>query len=410
MNPRRQAPKACALPGCATPRRVAPRPTRRSAGAICSTLPPPRREHDFVSKTEGFRTVSSQPAPPCPAGFPRLHIGHRRTRIPSALNAKLSGDPAVHPLEHEHEHSHSHGLGAFRAHGPSAARKLGFALLLTAAFMVVEALAGWYTGSLALLADAGHMLSDSAALLLALAAQQIAGRPRSQRHTFGSRRAEVLAAFINGIALAVTALFILREAAARLMAPRGVAGSWMLVTAVAGLAVNAIAAWVLRSGSAQNPNTRAAYLHVLSDALGSVGAIVAGAVIVLTGWSRIDPIVSIFIAVLILWGAWQLVRETSTVLMEGTPTHVDVISLEATIRAVPGVCDVHDLHAWTISDGFHAVTAHVVLNGTRHGTDVVADAAKAIEQRHGIKHVTLQPEAPLPGLVQLRVRRKDGEG
>jgi cobalt-zinc-cadmium efflux system protein len=177
---------------------------------------------------------------------------------------------------------------------------------------------------------------------------------------------------------------------------------------VVGLLVNIVAAFVLRPGGHDNPNTRAAFLHVISDALGSVGAIAAAVLVMTVGWNRADPIIGMLIAVLILWGAWRLVKETTSVLMEGTPDHVDVVALEKTIRAVAGVRDVHDLHAWTISDGFHAVTAHVVLRGNRHGTEVVAEVAKVIKDRHGIDHVTLQPEAPPPGLVQIRVVRENG--
>lgn len=307
-----------------------------------------------------------------------------------------------HGQDHAHDHDHDHD------HRGTPASRLAVALVLTILFMFAEAAAGWFSGSLALVADAGHMLSDSAALALALIAQRIAQRPRSSTRTFGSRRAEVLAAFINGIALAVTAVLIVHEAIGRLLEPRTIAGPIMLVTAVLGLVVNIVAAFVLRPGGHDNPNTRAAFMHVISDALGSVGAIAAGVVVIWLGWYRADPIIGMLIAALILWGAWRLVKETTSVLMEGTPDHVDVVALENTIRSVPGVRDVHDLHAWTISDGFHAVTAHVVLRGNRHGTEVVEETARAIRDKHGIDHVTLQPEAPPPGLVQIRVVRGNG--
>jgi cobalt-zinc-cadmium efflux system protein len=309
----------------------------------------------------------------------------------------------MHDHDHEPElerHRHDH------SHANTPARRLAIAFAITAGFMFVEAGVGWFSGSLALMADAGHMLSDAAALVLALFAQRIASRPRSHAHTFGSRRAEVLAAFINGVALAVTALLIVHEAVGRLVSPVPIQGRWMLVTAIAGLVANAISALVLRSGSKQNLNTRAAYLHVLSDALGSVGAIAAAVLVMSLDWRRADPIISLFIAALILWGAWRLVKETLSVLMEGTPTDVDLVAIETTIRATPGVCDVHDLHVWTITEDFPVLTAHVVLNGSRHGVEVVADAARAIRKEHGIDHVTLQPDAPVPGLVQLRIPGK----
>jgi cobalt-zinc-cadmium efflux system protein len=272
--------------------------------------------------------------------------------------------------------------------------------------MIVEAFAGWLSGSLALVADAGHMLSDAAALTVALVAQRIAARPRSHHRTFGSRRAEVLAAFLNGVALAVSAIWIGREAIERLFTPHPIQGKWMLITAVAGLVINLISAWVLGSGHHENQNTRAAFAHVISDALGSVGAIVAAVLVLQLGWTRADPIIGICIAFLIMWGAWRLVRETTTVLMEGTPSHINVADLEATLKCVPGVCTVHDTHVWTISDGFDAVTAHVVLDGTRHGTDVVADGARLVWERFRIDHVTLQPEAPPPGLVKIRIPKR----
>ncbi len=326
-------------------------------------------------------------------------------------NAHTDGDHAAGHHVHAHKCGHHHADG-HHDHRRTSARKLTIALALSAVFMVVEAVVGWLSGSLALLADAGHMLSDTAALGLALFAQHIAAQPRSEQRTFGFRRAEVLAAFVNGIALAVSSVWIIHEAIGRLMHPNPIAGHWMLGTAVLGLIVNLVAAYVLQAGGHDNTNTRAAYLHVIADAAGSVGAIGAGVLVLAFGWYRADPAISFFIACLIVWGAWRLVRETTAVLMEGTPSHVDVGDLEATIRAVQGVCTVHDLHAWTISDGFHAVTAHVVLNGSRHGTDVVTDAAKLIKERHGIDHVTLQPEAPVPGLVQLRLphrEKKHGE-
>jgi cobalt-zinc-cadmium efflux system protein len=302
-----------------------------------------------------------------------------------------------------HDHSGHDHIGHDHSHANTPARRLAIALVITAGFMFVEAAVGWLSGSLALMADAGHMLSDAAALVLALFAQRIASRPRSHAHTFGSRRAEVLAAFVNGVALAVTSLLIVHEAIGRLLTPVPIVGSWMLVTAIAGLGANAVSALVLRSGSKHNLNTRAAYLHVLSDALGSVGAIVAAVLVMVFQVRRADPIVSLFIAALILWGAWRLVRETLTVLMEGTPAHIDIAAIEGTIRSVPGVCEVHDLHVWTITEDFPVLTAHVVLNGSRHGVEVVAEAARAIQEKHGIEHVTLQPDAPLPGLVQIRI-------
>lgn len=271
--------------------------------------------------------------------------------------------------------------------------------------MIVEAAVGWLSGSLALVADAGHMLSDTAALGLALIAQRIAARPRSVTHTFGSRRAEVIAAFVNGVALVMTALLIVREALERLFAPSPIQSEWMLATAAVGLMVNLASAAVLGHGGHRNANTRAALMHVLADALGSVGAIVAALLVMVAGWTRADPAVSLFIAALIFWGSWRLVKETAGVLMEGTPSHINVNKLEKTIRRVPGVAHLHDLHVWTISEGFEAVSVHIVLDGDSHGTEVAQAVAEAVRQQHGIDHVTVQPEAPTPGLVQLRLSK-----
>ena len=311
---------------------------------------------------------------------------------PSAHPPPSGCDPDhAHP-EHEHEHEHEHGHDHQHDHRRTPSRKLAIALALTVSFMGVEVVMGWLSGSLALLADAGHMLSDAAALGIALFAQRVAMRPSSAERTFGSRRAEVLAAFVNGIALAVTAVLIVREAIERLMTPTAIVGGWMLATAIAGLLINLVAAWVLGAGGRDNTNVRAAFAHVLSDALGSAGAIIAAVVVITLGWTRADPIISLVIAALVLWGGWRLVRETTAILMEGSPPHIDTRALAETIGQVQGVDEVHDLHAWTISEGFDAVTAHIVVTDACSPTSTVREAARAIREKHGIAHVTLQPE------------------
>jgi cobalt-zinc-cadmium efflux system protein len=276
--------------------------------------------------------------------------------------------------------------------------------------MLIEAVVGWISGSLALVADAGHMLADAAALLLAIFAQRVAAQARTRQKTYGFRRVEVLAAFANGIALGVTALWILAEAAARWSSPPPIKATAMTVTAVAGLVANVVAAWVLSRG-AHNANTRAALAHVLSDALGSVGAIAAGVLILAFGWTRADSIISVAIAVLVLWGGYRLVRDTSRVLMEGSPIEVDIAHIEETLRETPGVVDFHDLHVWSISEGFDVLTVHVVIERGRHGTDVVAAAAQNLRKRHGLEHVTIQPEPPHDDrLVPLRRAPVEGRG
>jgi len=274
-------------------------------------------------------------------------------------------------------------------------RRILLALVLTVGSMVVEVIGGLLSGSLALLSDAGHMLADAGALALALVAQRVAARPRTVLRTYGSRRAETLAAFLNGIVLGVTAVWVIVEAVDRLNRPRDVGGEWMLILAGSGLSINLLAAWVLSRGDrGHNANTRAALAHVVSDAAGSVAAMLAAIGILAFGWRRADPIISLVISVLILWSAWKLIWRTAEVLMEGTPSGLHLTHLEATIRGTPGVANLHDLHAWTISDGFEAVTVHVVLDGTLHGTDVAREVCERVRKDHRITHVTVQPEAP----------------
>lgn len=270
--------------------------------------------------------------------------------------------------------------------------------------MVVEAAVGFWSHSLALVADAGHMLADAAALALALVAQRIARRARTRKSTYGYRRAEVLAAFANGTVLALTAVWVVVEAVERWRSPPMVHGLPMMVTAALGLGVNLLSALILRSG-AHNANTRAALAHVLSDALGSLGAIVAGVLVLTMDMRRADPIIGIAIGLLVAWSGVRLVRDTARVLMEGTPPHIDLAAAEAAIRAVPGVADVHDLHVWTISEGFDSLTVHVVIARGYHGTEVAAAVGQHVREKLGIEHSTVQPEAPRgDSLVPLRRR------
>jgi cobalt-zinc-cadmium efflux system protein len=291
---------------------------------------------------------------------------------------------------HRDAHDHHDSRRASPLH------RLFGAFVITVAFMFVEAAVGWWSHSLALMADAGHMLADAAALILAILAQRIASQTRTRARTYGFRRAEVLAAFGNGIALALTAIWIFIESAARWQSPQAIAGAAVTVTATIGLFVNMAAAILLGVGAhGQNLNTRGALAHVLTDALGSVGAIAAGVVVLASGWNRADPLISAAIGVLILWSGYGLVRDTSRVLMEGTPFEVDVAHIEDTIRSVPGVVDFHDLHIWSISDGFDVLTAHVVVAGGFHGIEVVAAVTRRLRDVHGIEHSTIQPEPPV---------------
>ena len=297
---------------------------------------------------------------------------------------------------HDEDHDHDHGGHAHDHAGrETPARKLWFALVLTVSFMAVEVAFGFVSHSLALLSDAGHMLTDAGALGLALFAQRVADRPRTALHTFGYRRAEILAALVNGAVLGVSAVWVIVEAVRRFREPPDVQGGWMLAVASTGLAVNLLAAWILSRGKTHNANVRAALGHVLADAAGSVAAMVAAGLVLGLGWRRADPVVSVLISLLILWGAWRLVRGSMRTLMETTPDGHDVQAIERTIRETAGVSDVHDLHVWSISDGFPLVSVHVVLDGKAHGVDVAREVGARLQKTHHITHATVQPEAPI---------------
>lgn len=305
-----------------------------------------------------------------------------------------------------------------------AKRRLFSALCLTASFMVVEAVVGLLSGSLALVADAGHMFGDASALVLALVAQVVAERPRTLRRTYGARRAEVLAAFTNGLLLVGVAGFIVFEALHRFRQPEPIAAVPMLITATLGLLVNGLVLTVLHRGGHghahghdhgaghghhhhdHNPNVRAARMHVLSDALGSIGAIVAAVVILATGFERADTIVSLVVAALVVVSAFKIVRDASHVLMENAPSGLPLDELDEAIRQVPGVVDLHDLHAWTISTGFDVVTVHVVLGPGHHGVEVAERVASMVRARFGVEHVTVQPEAQAAPLIHVRIRKQ----
>ncbi len=287
----------------------------------------------------------------------------------------------------DHEH---HG------HGPddSKSRALAIALGITLAFLIVEVIGGVLTGSLALLADAGHMATDVAALALALFAGWLARRPATPERSFGYRRAEVLAALVNGATLVAISLYIFWEAFRRIGEPPEVDSGPMLAIAVAGLAANAASAWVLaRGGGHQHDlNTRGAFLHVIGDMLGSVGAIAAALIMLATGWYLADPILSAGIGLLILWSSWRLLRESVDVLLEATPAHIDPVAVRRAMTTVPGVTGVHDLHIWTVTSGLVALSAHVECERDRGWNDLLVDLAARLRDQFGIVHVTLQPE------------------
>jgi cobalt-zinc-cadmium efflux system protein len=279
-------------------------------------------------------------------------------------------------------------------------RALRIALAITLTFLFVEGIGGFLSGSLALLADAGHMATDALGLGLALFAARLAAREPTLGRSFGHRRAEVLAALGNGVLLGAVALQVATEAIGRLGSPRPVAGPLMLGIAAAGLVANLVSATVLARVGSHGLNVRAALLHVLGDALGSVGAILAAVAILWLGWLWADPVVAIAIALLILFSAVRLVRESLDVLMEGTPPHVDVDALLAAIRAVPGVLAVHDLHVWTLTSGYHALSAHVDVAPDADLHAVLHILSDLAQQRFAIAHTTFQLEHAEP-LLQI---------
>ncbi len=295
---------------------------------------------------------------------------------------------------HKHDHGAASGHGAGHSHHHTAQNgTLIVALLLTLSFAGVEAVAGWWSGSLALLSDAAHMVTDSSALGLAAAAAWLARCPPSMRHSYGLVRAEVLAALFNSLLMLVLIGFIVREALERVGTPRDIDGGTVIGVAVIGLAINLVVAWVLSRGE-HTLNSRAALLHVLGDALGSVAAITAGIVIVTTGWTPIDPLLSLLVAALILFSALRLLREVLHVLMEGVPGHVQLAVVGRDLARLPGVRRVHDLHVWTLSSGTLALSAHLELRDLADWPATLAAAQQAMEAQHGISHVTLQPEVP----------------
>lgn len=270
-------------------------------------------------------------------------------------------------------------------------RSLRIALALTAALLVVEVIGGILSNSIALLADAGHMLTDVAALALALFVAWFSRQPSSPQKTYGYLRWEILAAFVNGAALLLISAWIAFEAVMRLRSPEAVSGGLMLVVAVAGLVVNIIAARILVKSSSHNLNARGAYLHVLGDLLASVGTVAAAITIRYTGWLIADPIASILTTVLIMRGAWQLVRESVDILLESTPAHIPMPAVRGQLEAIPGIESVHDVHVWAVTPAVVAMSAHCIVREPgqhQHVLEHIHDAMRLF----GIEHVTIQLE------------------
>ena len=298
-------------------------------------------------------------------------------------------------MHHAH-HGHRHAGHSHAGHGGAGAghqKRLALALVLSAVYMVAEAVGGVLTGSLALLADAGHMLSDVAALGLSLFAIWIAQRPPNSRRTYGYHRTEILAALANGATLVALSVYVLVEAWQRFREPTEVEAPWMMGIAAGGLLINLIGLQILSGGRKENLNVRGAWLHVLTDALGSAQAMLAGGLIWAFGWNWADPLASVLIALLVIYSSWSLLREAVGVLMEGVPPHIDVDAVRSTLAGIPGVSNVHDLHVWTITSGREALSAHLVVDEEETQLVLLPQVRKVLHDRFGIHHVTVQVEA-----------------
>jgi cobalt-zinc-cadmium efflux system protein len=280
--------------------------------------------------------------------------------------------------------------------------RLTATLVLTCGFLLVEVVGAWWSGSLALLADAGHMLADAAGLGLGLFAIWIAGRPPTPAKTYGYYRAEILAALVNAIVLLVIAGGILFETYRRLLAPPAVLGGPMLAVGAAGLAVNLVCAWLLHDDAAASLNVRAAYLEVLGDALSSLGVVAAAATVIVTGWHLADPLVSGAIALVIVPRTWRLLRQAVNVLLEGTPAHLDLAEIEEAMRRVPGVRRVHDLHVWTLTSGREAMSAHAVVDDVRDSERLLETLHAVLHARFGIDHTTIQLETEPRAVLRIQ--------
>lgn len=288
---------------------------------------------------------------------------------------------------------HDHGP---QAHRQESRSKLLLVLGLVSVVMVVELFAGMYTKSLALMADAGHMLSDVASLALALIALWFAARPPTPGKTYGYYRTEILASLINGVLLVGISIFIIYEAFNRLSNPPEVQGPVMIAAAILGLVVNIFSMKMLHNLADHSLNVKAAYLELLGDLLASAGVLIAAIVITFTKWYMADPLISIVIGVLILPRTWLLLAEATNILMEGTPSHIDVDQLRTSLLAVPGVVDIHDMHVWTITSGLDAMSGHVCIERSGSSEQVLADVTRIAQKEFKIQHTTIQIETVAP--------------
>lgn len=373
----------------------APLASRESVDAVdVSTAP--------LSDSEGWSAVGSTPSRAhSQAPDDHQHDGtgathaddHGDTRgdadaAPQHFALHGSGDHGrAHHADRGHGHGHSHG----HAHGPmSHNRAFALGILLNLAFVGIEAYYGWKVGSLALLADAGHNLSDVAGLLLAWAGA-LAGRVRPDaRHTYGWRRASIVAAFFNALLLLVAMGSLAWEAVGRLSVAAPVNGVTMIVVAGIGIVINGATALLFMRGSKHDLNLRGAFLHMVADALVSLGVVIAGALALVFAWSWIDPVTSLLIAAVIVVGTWRLFRQSLHLMFDGVPEHVDLVSVRATLMSLPGVAQVDDLHVWAMGTTQTALTAHLVLPQGSQSDAFLRHAVKQLQEGHGIAHVTLQ--------------------
>jgi len=312
---------------------------------------------------------------------------------------------------HGHAHDrHAHHEGSLDGSEVAAGnkRRVLIAASLTCGFMIVEAVGGILTGSLALLADAGHMLTDSVALILAYAAYRVSERPGTSRMTYGFDRLKILVAYTNGLTVLAIALWIVAEAVQRFLTPAPILGGAMLVVATMGLAVNVVVFLTLHGGDRASLNLRGAILHVLGDLLGSVAAIAAALIILATGWYPADPLLSVLVALLLLWSAGKLIRESGLILLEGAPPHVDRNDVAMDLgREIDGVSDIHHMHVWSLDDRQLVATLHARVQPGADPERVVSDIKTRLAEAHGIRHATVEAESgrECPDTVK---RRADG--
>jgi cobalt-zinc-cadmium efflux system protein len=313
---------------------------------------------------------------------------------------------AAHAHQHDHTHDHSHP----HDHAPERRaphRVLLIVLALNVIYMLAEAIGGWWSNSLALLSDAGHMLADIAAIALSLFAARFAERPATPSKTYGYYRMEILAALANGVTLIVISLLICYEAWHRLRQAETIEPKTMIAISLGGLIVNLISAKVLHGAHTHDLNMRGAFLHVLGDLFGSLAAVVAGLLILWRGWLWADPVFSVVICVLIVYSSWRLVTEAVNVLLEGTPAHIDAAAVDAAMRTVNGVRDIHDLHIWTITSNRYAVTAHVVIAESETSYRILRELRELLARRFNLTHSTLQIEDPyLSAMVRLEKNQR----